>query len=79
MQLMNIADINPAQTDSSKTAASGELSLNIIIVSIMLVIANPITERNRRAVITVHRAANTNAIPSTMFIVISTLQKFVFG
>jgi hypothetical protein len=79
MQLMNMADINPAQTDSSKTAASGELSLNIIIVRIMLVSASPITERNRRAVITVHAAANTSDTPSMIFIVISTLQKFVIG
>ena len=44
MVLMKIAGISPAQTDSSKTAASGASSRNMSTVSTTLVTARPITD-----------------------------------
>jgi len=49
--------ISPAQTDNSKTAATGEFSRKMIIDNTALVSASPTTERNNRVVITVHNAA----------------------
>jgi hypothetical protein len=68
MMQKNNADINPAQTDSSKTAAKGLFSLNINIASITLVKASPIAERNKLRVMTVHRAdaASIKSISSSI-------------
>jgi hypothetical protein len=60
--LTNNTEINPAQTESSKTAASGEFNLNISAVNIKLVNASPIAERSRLRVITVHKAAAAKII-----------------
>jgi hypothetical protein len=68
-----MANINPAQTDNSKTAAIGEESRKIRIERIALVIARPTAERSNRVVIAVHKAAVTKAIRIIMFITISTL------
>jgi hypothetical protein len=69
---MNTANINPAQTDNSKTAAIGDASLNINIERIALVIARPMAERSSLVAIAVQSADITNAVSITKFVTIST-------
>jgi hypothetical protein len=62
--LTNTAVISPVQTESSNTAAKGELRRNIIMVIIALVEARPIVDFKRLLVMTVHKAAATIAVRS---------------
>lgn len=71
---INKTGINPAQTDSSNTAAKGESSLNIIIVNTRLTSARPIAERSKLRVITVHKAAIVKNMSINIFNVI--IKKF---
>ena len=59
--LMKMAEIRPAHTDSSNTAANGEDSWNIRMVRMALVSARPMADRSSRAVRTVQTALTTKA------------------
>jgi hypothetical protein len=56
MVAIKTTEINPEQTDNSKTAASGARRRNIKIVNMALVKAKPIADLKRLRVITVHSA-----------------------
>jgi hypothetical protein len=79
MVLTNNTEINPAQTESSKTAARGELSLNIIMVRITLVSARPIADRRILLVIAVHNAAIISIIRIIKFICRLPSKNIVYG
>jgi hypothetical protein len=63
----NMTEINPEHTDSSKTAARGEFSLNIITASIALVMASPTTDLISLIVTTVHNAESNNRTINVIF------------
>jgi hypothetical protein len=63
-----ITEINPAHTESSKTAANGEFKRNIIIESMTLVIAKPNTALTSLVVITVQRLAKSKQTRRMEFI-----------
>jgi hypothetical protein len=60
-------EIKPAQTESSKTAASQESKRNISMVRTALVSARPIAERIRLLVMTVHSPDKTKVTRITEF------------